>query len=283
MSAIRKSILSALYILFCSQTYAEVTVPENDQAAQDFYKNSQLIISKIVIDPAELAGSLVFKKAGEPDQYLNILPEGIRKTLKPQNLSTKPYRTMLNQQEAKKVGFLGLLGISTKEDFLLEISISDIWRLEGPSFLGDDEVKANALQIGKVYYDDGFSVWYNQSVQYALLVTSKYKKSDKNIQGTFTYIGGDGKRYVQEENYTQKELISTAPFNLTTILAKLPTGKLNVNALKIESADVNSLIKKGVPSGVMDLTPATLEELKAASGKLDSKEFKLKIQQLENN
>lgn len=221
------------------------------------------------------------KKAGESDQYLNILPETIRKTLKPQNLSTKPYRTMLNQQEAAKVGFLGILGISTKQDYLLEIAISDVWRLEGPGFINFDDVKANVFQIGKIYYDNGYSVWYNQSVQYALLVTSQYKKSDASIKGTFSYVDGEGKMYVQEENYTQRELISTAPFDISPLLANLPTGKVKVNALKFEADYVNALMKKGVPGGVTDLSPASLKDLKPVSEKLDSKEFRMKIMQIE--
>ncbi len=73
--------------LTCRIAHAEVTVPKDDKAVLDFYTNSQLVISKATVNPFELAGCLVLKKDGQTDQYLNVLPESIKKTLKPQNLT----------------------------------------------------------------------------------------------------------------------------------------------------------------------------------------------------
>lgn len=273
-------VYAIMFVIFSAQAHAEVRVPENDAAAQHFYEKSQLIISKKVIDASDLAGCLILRKSGEPDQFLNILPENIRQTLKQQNLSTKPYRTMLNQQEAAKVGFLGLLGISTQQDYLLEIAINDVWRLEGPNFMNFENVKTIVLQIGKIYYDQGYTVLYNQSVQYALLVTSQYKRNESSVQGTFTYVAGDGKKYVQEETYTQKELISTAPFDISPLLVKIPGGSFNFSALKISHAETEKLRSKGVTASVLSIVPADFKKLESAAKKLKSKDLMMNIQRL---
>lgn len=262
-----------LIILICVPVYAQVVVPTNDATARSFYENSQLVITKQVIDATELAGCLVLRKQGEPDQYLNILPEELRKTLRPQNLSTKAYRTMLSQGEAAKVGFLGLLGVSTKKDNLLEVSITDVWRLDGPSFMSSDPVKANVLMIGKIYRDLGCSVWYNQAVQYSTLVTSQYRKNERSAALTFTYLDGDGKRYVQEESYTQKELVSIAPFDLTPLLDKLAVDKSNKSsALSIDPDYLNKIEIKHVPGGALNNPrPVDLSVLLSAAEKFAEK------------
>ena len=262
-------VCSILLAVICAPVRAEVVVPTNDGAARTFYENSQLVITKQVIDATELAGCLVLRKSGETDQYLNILPETLRKMLRPQNLASKAYRTMLSNGEAAKVGFLGLFGISTKKDYLLEVSITDVWRLDGPSFMSSEDVKANVLMLGKIYRDLGYSVWYNQAVQYSVLVTSQYRKNERSAALTFTYVDGDGKRYVQEESYTQKELVSIAPFDLTPLLDKLSSKSVDRGALTIEPDDVNKFELKHVPGGALTgLQPADLGALVTAAEKL---------------
>jgi hypothetical protein len=225
-------LLPTLYLMLIASAYAEVVnVPVDDKGALEFYKNSQLVISKATVNPFELAGCLVFHKDGQADQYLNILTESIKKTLKPQNLTESVYRTMLTKEQAVKVGFLGMFGISTSEKSLLEMAINDRWKMEAPSFLGDNEVKKIALEVGKIYASLGFKVSYNQNVQYSTLVTSDYQESTGDVKAAFTYVDGAGKRFAQSSNYTQRELISIAPFDITPFLAAWDpktTSALNV-------------------------------------------------------
>ena len=266
-----------LVFIICTAVQADaVVVPTNDTAARAFYENSQLVITKQVIDATELAGCLVLRKPGEPDQYLNILPEDLRKTLRPQNLATKAYRTMLSQGEAAKVGFLGLLGIATKKDSLLEISITDVWRLDGPGFMSSNAVKSNLLTIGKVYRELGYAVWYNQAVQYSVLVTSQYRKNDRSAALTFTYLDGEGHKYVQEESYTQKELVSLAPFDLTPLLDRLLPDPNKGTALNVDPDKIMNIHPTRVPGGAM------LEPKPADLSKLISEAKKLKVEHPED-
>ena len=202
-------------------TNASVKVPVDDSQAIEFYKNSQLVVSRSTVNPFELAGCLVLQKAGEDDVYINVLPESIKKTLKPQNLSNQPYRTMLTESQAVKVGFLGMLGISISQDSLLEISINDRWTLDGPSFWNDEELKESVLSIGRVYAAMGYQIKYNQSVRYSHLTTSNFTELSGEITSSFTYVDAKGKRYVQSSNYAQKELIAISPFDITPLLAEL--------------------------------------------------------------
>jgi len=269
-----KFVCCILLAFICTAAHAEVVkVPTNDETARTFYENSQLVITKQVIDATELAGCIVLRKSGENDQYLNILPEALRKALRPQNLASKAYRTMLSQGEAAKVGFLGLFGISTKKECLLEVSITDVWRLDGPSFMSSDDVKANVLLLGKIYRELGYSVWYNQAVSYAVLVTSQYKRNERSASLTFTYLDGDGKRYVQEESYTQKELVSIAPFDLTPLLDKLQSStKGDKSALTTEPDEVNKFELKHVPgTALVSLQQADLGVLMTAAQKYAEK------------
>jgi len=260
MLTLRMLVSVLLLAAVCAAAHAEVVVPMNDEAARQFYANSQLVITKMVVDASQLAGCLVLRKTGEADQYLNILPEAIRQTLKPQNLSSKAYRTMLSQEEAAKVGFLGLLGVSTKKECLLEISITDVWQLDGPTFIASDDVKANVLLIGKIYRDMGYTVWYNQAVKYSALVTSQYRKNEKSAALTFSYVDGEGKRYIQEESYTSKELISISPFDITPLLDKLTP----------DSNDKSNTLKP-VPGGAVALQPADLGALATMASKFAEK------------
>ena len=203
------------------ETNAAVEVPVDDSQAIDFYKNSQLVVSRSTINPFELAGCLVLQKEGEDDVYINVLPESIKKTLKPQNLSNQPYRTMLTESQAVKVGFLGMLGISISQESLLEISINDRWTLDGPSFWNDEELKESVLSIGRVYAAMGYHIKYNQSVKYSHLTTSNFTEQSGEITSSFTYVDAKGKRYVQSSDYAQKELIAISPFDITPLLAEL--------------------------------------------------------------
>ena len=262
-----------LLALVTAAAHAEVVVPMNDEAARQFYANSQLVITKQVVDASQLAGCLVLRKSGEADQYLNILPETVRQMLKPQNLSSKAYRTMLTQEEATKVGFLGLLGVSAKKECLLEISITDVWQLDAPTFISTDEVKGNVLLIGKIYRDMGYSVWYNQAVKYSALVTSQYRKNEKSAALTFSYVDGDGRRYVQEESYTSKELISISPFDITPLLDKLTPDPANKsNTLNLDPEQINKFKAERAPGGALsNLQPADMGLLMTAASKFAAK------------
>lgn len=207
------------------ETNAAVEIPVDDSQAIEFYKNAQLVVSRSTINPFELAGCLVLQKEGEEDVYINILPESIKKTLKPQNLSSRPYRTMLTESQAIKVGFLGMLGISASQESLLEVSINDRWKLDGPSFWNDDELKESVLSIGKVYAAMGYNIKYNQSVKYSHLTTSNFTEQSEEITSAFTYVDGNGKRYVQSSDYAQKELIAISPFDITPLLAEWEPGR----------------------------------------------------------
>jgi len=230
-----------MLLLLSGQCYAAVTVPVDDSAAIEFYKNSQLVVSKATVNPFDLAGCIVLTKEGQEDTYINILPESIKKSLKPQNLSNKPYRTMLTESQAVKVGFLGVLGISTKNNSLLEIAIDDRWKLEGPSFWNNNELKESVLSIGKIYMALGYTVKYNQNVQYSNLTTSTYTESSGEVTSTFTYVDGSGKQYAQSSSYAQKELISIAPFDITPILASWQPKEKMATAFNISDATIRDL------------------------------------------
>ncbi len=266
-------------LLLVTSASAEVNVPVDDKAALEFYKNSQLVISKATVNPFELAGCLVFHKDGQVDQYFNILPESIKKTLKPQNLTESVYRTMLTKDQAVKVGFLGMLGISTSEKSLLEVAINDRWKMEGPSIFSDGELKKNALEVGKIYASLGYKVSYNQNVKYSTLVTSDYQESAGDIKSAFTYIDGAGKRFVQSSNYAQKELIAIAPFDITPFLATWDSKTVSAASVNFTQSQIESLTT-GVDAytdKVIKLNSVDITDLRVNSKRLTSKELKERL------
>lgn len=258
---------------------AEVTVAVDDKAALDLYKNSQLVISKATVNPFELAGCSVLKKDSQADQYLNVLPESIKKTLKPQNLTESVYRTMLTKEQAAKVGFLGVLGILTTEKTLLEIVINDRWKLEAPSFWGDNELKKIVLEVGKIYASQGYKVSYNQNVQYSTLVTSEFQENSGEVKSAFSYVDGGGKRYVQSSNYSQKELISVSPLDIMPVLSSwnpaiVPSAAFTVTKPQIENIADNTGKFDG---NIIKLNSADTNELRKFSKQITSSEFKDKL------
>lgn len=279
MTALQKLFLSCAVLATPLLVSAEVTVPVNDQKALDFYKNSQLVVTKVTVNPFELAGCLVLHKDGESDQYVNLLPESIKKSLKPENLTATPYRTMLTKEQAAKVGFLGVLGIETKEKHLLEVSINDRWRLDGPSFWNDNELKKAVIEFGKVYVNLGYQVKYNQNIQYSHLITSEFEENDGNVKSTFTYVDGSGKRFVQSSNYSQRELIAISPFDITPILKAWNPQKVEATALQVSPTQIQSLKEQSVTTKAtpVSLDRADLSKIKAYEKSITSKEFKAKI------
>ncbi|MES2243731.1 MAG: hypothetical protein V4639_12730 [Pseudomonadota bacterium] len=256
---------------------AEVTVPID--APLDFYKHSQLVISKATVNPFELAGCLVLKKDGQADQYLNVLPESIKKTLKPQNLSESVYRTMLTKEQAVKVGFLGMLGISTTEKTLLEIAINERWKLEAPSFWGDNELKKIVLEVGKIYASQGYKVSYNQNIQYSTLVTSEYQENAAEVKSAFAYVDGGGKRYVQSSNYSQKELVSISPLDIMPVLVAWNPAVVTSSAFTITKPQIENLASSAgsFTNNTIKLNSADTNELRKFSKQLTSSEFKDKL------
>lgn len=229
-------------LLFNNQSFA-VSVPVDDSAAINFYKNSQLVVSKSTVNPYDLAGSLVLEKEGEETIYINILPESIKKNLKPENLTGQPYRTMMTKSQAAKVGFLGFLGISTEEKSLLEVSIDHRWKLIGPSFWNNDQLKQSVLSIGKIYSAMGYRVKYNQNVEYSNLTTSTFSENNDNVTSSFTYVDASGKRFVQSSNYSQKELIAISPFDITPLLAVWRPAEVAAEDFKVTNGDIDGLVQ----------------------------------------
>lgn len=258
---------------------AEITVPVNDEAALTFYKNSQLVVSKSTINPFELAGCLVLHKEGQVDQYLNVLPESIKKTLKPQNLTESVYRTMLTKEQAVKVGFLGMLGISTSEKTLLEVAINDRWKLEAPSFWGDNELKKIVLEVGKIYASQGYKISYNQNVQYSTLVSSEFHENSGDVKSAFSYVDGSGKRFVQSSNYSQRELISIAPLDIMPVLTAWIPSAISSSNFKINQSQIENLASNSMNNmnKAVKLNSADTTSLKAFSKQLTSTEFKAKL------
>lgn len=267
--------LIGIFLLISIQSaVAQTSESENALAS---YRHSQFVISKATVNPFELAGCMVLKKDGQTDQYINVLPESIKKTLKPQNLTDSVYRTMLSKEEAVKVGFLGLLGISSAEKSLLEISISDRWKMEGPSLWGDNELKKTVFNVGKIYADQGYEVWYNQNVQYSILSSSTFQENSGSVTSAFTYVDASGKRYVQSSNYSQKELISIAPFNLTPLLKNSSFATLASNKLAISQTTIDELSSKKYDSAVIKLNAADTLLLKQNAKNIPSGEFKSQL------
>lgn len=222
----------------------KITVPVDDKAALEFYKNSQLVVSKAIINPFELAGCLVLHKDGQVDQYLNVLPERIKNTLKPQNITESVYRTMLTKDQAIQVGFLAILGISVSEKTLLEIAINHRWKLEAPSFWGDNELKTIVLDVGKIYANQGYTISYNQYVQYSTLVSSEYQESTDDMKSVFSYVDGKGNRYVQSSNYSQRELISIATLDIMPVLNAWNSTTISSSNYKINQSQINNFTNK---------------------------------------
>lgn len=260
---------------------AEITVPVDDKAALTFYQNSQLVISKATVNPFELAGCLVLRKVGQVDQYLNVLPESIKKTLKPQNLTESVYRTMLTKEQAVKVGFLGMLGISTSEKTLLEIAINERWKLEAPSFWGDNELRKIVLEVGKIYASQGYKVSYNQNVQYSTLVTSEFQESSAEIKAAFTYVDGSGKKFVQSSNYAQRELISVSPLDIMPILAAWNPATTASAKFEITVPQIEGVVSQAgkYSTNAIKLNTADTTVLKSFSTQITSKEFKSQLLQ----
>jgi hypothetical protein len=258
---------------------AQVTVPVNDQAAVNFYKNSQLVLSQATVNPFELAGCLILSKDGQIDQYINVMPDAIRKTLKPQNLTDSVYRTMLTREQAVKVGFLGAFGISTTEKALLEIAISNRWKLEAPSLWSDETLKKTALEIGKVYAAQGYKVSYNQNVQYSTLVSSEFQESSGEIKSAFSYIDGTGKRFVQSANYTQREIIATAPFDIMPLIRAWNPKSATASEFKINDTLREAVLASGssYEKAVRKLDSADLGALKANAREISAGEFKTRL------
>tara|TARA_R110001583_G_scaffold11123_1_gene50931 strand:+ start:5637 stop:6506 length:870 start_codon:yes stop_codon:yes gene_type:complete len=222
---------------------AQVTVDDTAAAAAiDFYKGSQLVISKATVNPFDLAGSLVLTKEGDPDVYINVLPESIKKNLKPDNLTGSPYRSMMTETQAAKVGFLGFFGITTEKKSLLEVSIDYRWKLIGPSFWTDNELKESVLSIGKIYSSMGYTVKYNQNVEYSNLTTSAFTENADEVTSSFTYVDAGGKQFVQSSNYSQKELISISPFDITPLLASWQPQTLKASEFTITNSTIKSLV-----------------------------------------
>ena len=271
--------LGILFLFFNGSANADaVSVPVDDSGAISFYQHSQLVVSKATVNPFDLAGCLVLHKDGLADQYINVLPESIKKTLKPQNLTETVYRTMLTKDQAVKVGFLGMLGVEVSEKSLLEISINDRWKMEGPSFWGDSELKKTVLEVGKIYALQGYKVSYNQNVQYSILASSDFQQNDASVSSTFTYVDGSGKKYVQSSNYTQRELISIAPFDITGIVNSWGTST-NAAVFKIDKQQIEDSVKASanVKAAAIHLNAADLAPIKAELGKISPGDFKNRV------
>lgn len=215
-------------------------------------------------------------KEGQVDQYINVLPESIKKTLKPQNLTESPYRTMLTKELAGKASFLGFLGITVSDKSLLEVSINDRWRLDGPSFWGDNELKKNVMEVGKAYASLGYRVSYNQNVQYSTLVTSEFRENSGDVKSAFSYVDASGRRFIQSSNYSQRELISIAAFDITPILNGWNPGATPAVAAKVNQAQIEDAIVNR-QSGALKLNGANVSELQGISSRISSEEFKTKI------
>lgn len=271
------TILLAIFVISVTSANAEVNTPVNDEAALEWFrKNSQVVISKATVNPFELAGCLVFHKDGQVDQYLNVLTESIKKTLKPQNLIESVYRTMLTEESAARVGVLGMIGISTSQKSLLEVAINDRWKLEGPSFWGDNELKKVVFEVGKIYVSLGYKVSYNQNVQYSTLVARDFQENNGEVKSVFTYVDGNGKRFVQSSNYTQRELISIAPFDITDLLKAWNPKTIPISNFEISLHDKENLKGSYVEKGIT-LESVDSVTLKGFSKQITSKEFKEKL------
>lgn len=214
----KKYSLIILVIIISNTLNAQQEIKYNDASALEFFTKSQLVFSKKIINPMDLAGCLVLSKAGVEPQYLNILSENVKKSLNAQQLTSEPFSSMLTKELAAKFNFLGFIGISSSKKLLLQTVIKDVWRLEAPQFITNVEVLSNVKQIGRLYRKLGFNVDYNQSVQYSILTYSEFQENSEDLQSAFSYFDAEGKKYVQISNYRQKELIAIAPINIDPIL-----------------------------------------------------------------
>lgn len=255
----------SLVMMYSNVAFSEISVPVDDSAAINFFEDSQLVVSKKTVNPYDLAGSLVLEKEGEDTMYINILPESIKKNLKPENLTGQPYRTMMTKTQAAKVGFLGFLGISTEEKSLLEVSIDHRWKLDGPSFWNNDELKQRVLSIGKIYNDMGYKIKYNKNVKYSNLTTSNFSESHSDVTSSFTYIDATGKRFVQSSNYAQKELIAISPFDITPLLVVWKPSAVSALEFKVTNREIKNLVKDSQGSFTnhpLTIKRGDLEEIK---------------------
>jgi hypothetical protein len=251
--------------MYSNVAFSEISVPVDDSAAINFFEDSQLVVSKKTVNPYDLAGSLVLEKEGEDTMYINILPESIKKNLKPENLTGQPYRTMMTKTQAAKVGFLGFLGISTEEKSLLEVSIDHRWKLDGPSFWNNDELKQRVLSIGKIYNDMGYKIKYNKNVKYSNITTSNFSESHSDVTSSFTYIDATGKRFVQSSNYAQKELIAISPFDITPLLVVWKPSAVSALEFKVTNREIKNLVKDSQGSFTnhpLTIKRGDLEEIK---------------------
>ncbi len=186
---------------------------------------------------------------------------------------------MLTREQSARVGFLGILGISTTEKSLLEFSINDRWKLEAPSFWGDNELKKIVLEIGKIYASQGYKVSYNQNVQYSTLVTSEFQENTGEVKSAFSYVDAGGKRYVQSSNYSQKELISVSPLNIMPILDSWNPKVVASNSFDITEPQKENLTRNlgSFTSSIIKINSADTNELRKFSKELTSAEFKEKL------
>ncbi len=249
------SFIATTLAIFVDSASAD-DVRDKAQTILDDYMKSQLVVSRPVINATDLAGCMILHKDNEPDQYVNVLPGSVKSTLKPNPVASKPFRHFYKKEEAASAGVLKFLGISSTTSNFIDISITEQWTLDGPSLLGNPEIKNNLLEVGKYFADSGYQVFYNQSVRYAVLTTNEYTDDKKSIKAGYAFVDGNGTTYYQTSDYAQKEIISIAPLNITV---QLKQWKPTQVATATVSKQFDSLIQsKSIKVAAMQDSPITL-------------------------
>jgi hypothetical protein len=193
----------------------------DDSKALDFYKSSQILISKI-INPENLVGSIIFFKTDKLDlnslPYLNVLPVEIKDKIEPKTIDRLVYHSMLSYEFQQQIKFLSIFSISSNKNSLLEVNLTDMWSLDSPDFSNNVAFDKNVKKYGQPLAKKGYTVLFCRSVQYSTLTTRIFSKSEIDLKAVYAYIDASGNQYNQNDDFKLKEIISYEAVDITDIL-----------------------------------------------------------------
>lgn len=256
------------------------------QNAIQSWLNSQLVQDQDAVNPQDLAGSIVLRKSGEKDQYLNIVPAEERSKFAPRDLNNKTFQSMVTNDNAVKLGILGFLGITIDIKSILEVVITDGWEIDGPNFVSDAAVRRNLFEIGRIYAAKGYDVLYNQNVKSSTLLATEYRQSSADAKGTFTYVDLDGTSYQEYSGANQKQLIAISPFPVTDLAMNYDENsdtwlKKATTATATTPTPSNSNTPTSLTAAsLVKFQPADVALLKTNLDKISSSELKARIASL---
>ena len=227
-------LVKAFLLLFMNNSSAttkseiEIVSSTKDAAeseALEYIKNSNIIISKSVIHPIDLAGCLILSKKGKMDQYINILPSSHRNMLKPEIIKDKMYRDIVEYDVISEFQILKFFSISGSKNSIVEVIVNKNWLLNGPGLWSYDELFERAVKIGKSYVELGYNVKFNQNVEYSVMNVSFFIENKAEGRAGLNFIDSNGKVYTKTSRSYQKEIIGISPIDITDYLRKWQATK----------------------------------------------------------